>query len=174
MFRVSGIACALLACAFTLSGCPELLIGADLSGLYEGTWQIPAEEEGGETESCPISLELAHFPGANNLEDATLVTGYINLDFTCFSVLNAVLLLQQIEVGEIEVTGYAIAGGTFLLRSVDLTGGCNSDLCISLVLTGQARDTDSDGMADELSGEWSALFPFPASGSFEAEIVSEP
>lgn len=174
MSRVVGIAGALLACAFALSGCPELLMGANFSGTYEGTWQIPAEDEGGETEICPISLELAHFPGANNLEDATRVTGYINLDFTCFSVLNAVLLLQQIEVGEIEVTGYAIAGGTFLLRSVDLISGCNSDVCISLVLTGQAVDTDSDGMVDELSGEWSALFPFPASGSFEAEIVSEP
>jgi len=159
----------LLACTVTLSGCPELLIGANVSGMYDGTWQISAEE-GGDTEICPISLELAHYPGANNLEDATRVTGYINLDFTCFSVLNAVLLLQQLEVGEIEVTGYAIAGGTFLLRSADLTGGCNSDICISLVLTGQALDTDGDGMADELAGEWSALFPFQANGTFEAEI----
>lgn len=169
MFRVAVCMWGLLAVSVLLSGCPELLIGTNVSGTYIGTWSIPAEGDA-EPEACPISLELLHFPGANNVADATLVTGYVNLDFTCFSVLNSILLLQQIEVGEIAVTGYTITGGTFLLRSEDLVGGCNGDLCISLVLAGQAIDSDSDGRADTLSGDWSALFPFQASGTFEAAL----
>lgn len=157
-------------CGVLLSGCPELLIGTNVSGFYTGAWSIPAEG-GAEVQSCPITLELEHFPFANNVADATLVTGYVNLDFTCFDVLNSILLLQNIQVGEIEVVGYSIAGGNVLLRSADIIGGCNGDICISLVMTGIAGDTDGDGMADTLTGEWTALFPFPESGAFAAEIA---
>ena len=169
LFRLSY---GLGACLFMLSGCPELLIGMNLSGDYEGTWTMTAEGES-EPESCPITLELQHFPAANNVADAIEVTGFVNLDFTCFTVLNSILLFQEIEVGEIEVVGFSLTGGNFLLRSVDLIGGCEGDLCISLVLTGQAQDSDGDGRADTLAGEWTALFPVPASGQFETELVEE-
>jgi len=167
MVRVVVFALGFFSLATLLSGCPELIGGLNVSGLYSGAWSIPAEDES-EPEACPISLELVHYPGANNLEDATLVTGYVNLDFTCFTVLDSILRFQEIEVGEIAVTGFSVVGGNFLLRSEDLIGGCNGDLCISLVLTGQAIDTNSDGMADRLTGEWNALFPFAANGLFTA------
>lgn len=158
--------------ALLLSGCPELLIGINVSGNYTGTWRTDTGADD-ETEACPISLELLHFPNASNLADATEVTGYVNLDFTCFPVLSDLLLFQEIAVGEVEVVGYALAGGTFLLRSVDILGGCNGDLCINLVMTGQALDEDGDGMVDALSGEWTALFPLPERGQFAATVVLE-
>ncbi|MBX3177660.1 MAG: hypothetical protein KF886_09885 [Candidatus Hydrogenedentes bacterium] len=159
--------------AFLLAGCPELIVGTNVSGEYTGSWSTTAEE-GAEVETCPMAFELVHYPNANSIEDATLVTGYVTLDFSCFTILHSILRFQNIAVGEIPVEGYSLAGGTFLLRSRDLIGGCNGDLCISLILSGTAIDSDGDGRADTLSGDWTALFPFPASGSFSAELDAEP
>lgn len=155
-----------------LAGCPELLSAINMTGTYEGKWVLPGEGDAPD-ENCPISLELVHYAGANDELDATEVSGYVNLDFTCFETLQTLLELQEIEVGEIPVVGRVITGGNFLLRSEDIIGGCNSDLCISLVLTGQAEDTDDDGEADKVSGNWNAVFPVQLSGTFSATLVDD-
>lgn len=159
-------------CLFGLSGCPELLSSVNMTGSYAGDWVLPGQGDAAD-ERCPITLELVHYAFANDAIDATEVTGYVNLNFTCFETLQTLLDLQNIEVGEIPVVGRIVAGGNFLLRSEDIIGGCNSDLCISLVLTGQARDSDGDGDADTLSGDWSAVFPVQLSGTFNATIEAE-
>ena len=163
---------AALCCMALLAGCPELLSAVNMTGNYTGKWVLPAEGDAAD-ENCPISFELVHYALADDPIDATEVEGYVNLDFTCFETLQTLLDLQDIEVGEIPVVGRIIAGGNFLLRSEDIIGGCNSDLCISLVLTGQAEDTDDDGHADTLAGEWSALFPVQLSGTFTANLEEE-
>ena len=165
-------ALAALCCMVALAGCPELLSGVDMSGNYAGKWILPGEGDAAD-EQCPMSFELVHYAGADDFIEATEVTGYVNLDFTCFDVLQALIDLQNIQVGEVPVVGNILTGGNFLLRSEDIIGGCNSDLCISLVLVGQAADKDGDGDADTLTGEWSALFPVQASGTFTATVEEE-
>lgn len=164
MRGLSAVCCALL-----LSGCPELLSAVNMTGNYSGEWVLPGEGNAAD-EECPIALELVHFAAADDPIEATEVEGYVNLDFTCFETLQTILQLQEIQVGEIPVVGRIVAGGNFLLRSEDLLGGCDGDLCISLVLIGQALDADEDGSADTLAGEWTALFPVQLSGSFTASL----
>ncbi len=159
-------------CVVLLAGCPEFLSDVNMSGSYAGKWVLPGEGDAAD-EKCPITFELVHYVAADDPVDATEVEGFVNLDFTCFETLQTLLNLQEIEVGEIPVVGRIVAGGNFLLRSEDIIGGCNSDLCISLVLTGQAEDTDDDGNADTLAGEWTALFPVQLSGTFSATVVEE-
>lgn len=156
----------------TLPGCPEFLSSVDMTGRYAGKWVLPGEGDAAD-EECPIALDVVHYAFADDLIEATEVTGYVRLDFTCFELLQTLLELQEIEVGEIPVVGNIFTGGNFLLRSDDLIVGCNSDLCISLVLSGQAADKDGDGDADTLIGEWSALFPVQASGTFTATVVED-
>ena len=160
---------AVLCCLAALAGCPELLSGVNMTGNYAGKWILPGEGDAAD-ENCPISFDLLHYAFADDALDATEVTGYVNLDFTCFETLQTLLELQDIQVGEIPVVGRIIAGGNFLLRSEDIIGGCDSDLCISLILTGQAVDKDGDGDADTLAGEWSAVFPVQLSGTFAATV----
>jgi hypothetical protein len=158
----------LLCCLATLPGCPELRSSMNMTGNYTGKWLLPGEE-GADDEECPMSFDVIHYAGAYDPIEATEVTGYVNLDFTCFELLHTLLELQEIEVGLIPVVGNIFTGGNFLLRSDDLVG-CNSDLCISLILSGKAVDKDGDGDADILSGEWSAFFPVQASGTFTVAI----
>ena len=164
---------AVLCCFAGLSGCPELLSSVNLTGNYSGKWVLPGEGSAAD-EECPITFELTHYYLADNPLQATEVTGYVNLDFTCFETLQTLLDLQQIQVGEIPVVGRIVTGGNFFLRSEDSIGSCNSDLCISLVLSGQTKDTDGDGDADTLTGEWSAVFPIQLSGTFNATVEEVP
>ncbi|MBL7647229.1 MAG: hypothetical protein JNK74_13660 [Candidatus Hydrogenedentes bacterium] len=161
-----------MGCLLLLAGCPEFLSSFDMTGSYAGKWVLPGEGDAAD-EKCPITLDLVHYALAEDPVDATEVEGYVNLDFTCFETLQTLLNLQEIEVGEIRVVGRIVVGGNFLLRSEDIIGGCNSDLCISLVLTGQAKDIDDDGQADTLAGEWTAVFPVQLSGTFSATLVEE-
>lgn len=169
MLRIFAVLC----CLAGLSGCPELLSGVNMTGNYSGKWVLPGEGSAAD-EECPITLELTHYYLADNPLEATEVTGYVNLDFTCFETLQTLLDLQEIQVGEIPVVGRIVTGGNFLLRSEDIIGGCNGGLCISLVLTGHAVDADADGDADTLTGEWSAVFPIQLSGTFNATVEETP
>ena len=153
----------------TLAGCPEFLSSVNMTGNYAGKWLLPGEGDAAD-EQCPMSFDVIHYAAADDVIEATEVTGYVNLDFTCFELLQTLLELQEIEVGEIPIVGNIFTGGNFLLRSDDLILGCNGDLCISLILSGKAVDKDGDGDADTLSGEWSALFPVQASGTFTAAV----
>lgn len=161
-----------LCCMVALAGCPEFLSSVDMTGSYTGKWVLPGEGDAAD-EQCPMSFDVVHYAFADDLIEATEVTGYVNLDFTCFDLLQTLLELQEIEVGLVPVVGNIFTGGNFLLRSDDLIVGCNSDLCISLILSGQAVDKDGDGDADTLTGEWSALFPVQASGTFTATVDEE-
>jgi len=156
-------------CLALLAGCPEFRSDVLMTGTYTGKWLLPGEGEAPD-EECPMYFDVIHYAFASDPIEATEVTGYVDLDFTCFELLQTLLELQEIQVGEIPVVGNILTGGNFLLRSDDLVVGCNSDICISLILSGKAEDRDGDGDADTLSGEWSALFPVQASGTFTATV----
>lgn len=158
-----------LGCVTLLTGCPALRSEVNATGNYGGSWTLPGEGDAAD-ERCPITFELVHYALANDTLDASEITGYVTLDFTCFETLQALLDLQEIQVGEIPVVGNIFVGGNFFLRSEDLIGGCNSDICISLVMSGQAQDGDGDGDADTLAGQWSAVFPVQLSGTFTATV----